>query len=370
LRLVINIKNQNESIHMKFIESNKISRIVKIWLIIGIVMVFFQVVIGGVTRLTGSGLSITKWEVVRGTIPPLSQADWVKEFDFYKQTPQYEKINKGMSLSEFKFIYFWEYFHRLWARTMGFVFLIPFIFFLARGKLSKSLVIDLGIVILLAVIVASVGWIMVASGLINRPWVNAYKLSLHLSLAFILFSYLLWTTFKVFKPRPKVFHNSMLRKLSLAMISVLAVQVFFGGIMSGMKAGLFYPTWPDMHGEVIPSVLLESDMWNVNNFYDYDKNLFMPALIQIIHRSLAYLLTIIGLTFFWKGIKARISSNYTKSLYMLISMLVIQVLLGIATVLLCKGSIPVDFGVYHQGGALLLLTISLYMLYLTPKVSN
>ncbi len=355
---------------MKFTESNSISKIVKIWLIIGIVMVFFQVVIGGVTRLTGSGLSITKWEIVTGTLPPMSQEGWTSEFDLYKATPQYEQINKGMSLSEFKFIYFWEYFHRLWARTMGFVFLIPFVFFLIKGKLSKSLITDLCIVILLAVIVASVGWIMVASGLIERPWVNAYKLSFHLSLAFILFSYLLWTTFKVFKPRPKVFHNSMLRKLSLGFVTVLAVQVFFGGIMSGMKAGLFFPTWPDMNGEVIPSVLRESSMWNVNNFYEYDKNLFMPALIQIIHRSLAYLLIIIGLTFFWKGIRAKVSSNYTKSLYMLITMLVIQAGLGIATVLLCKGSIPVDFGVYHQGGALLLLMISLYMLYLTPKVSS
>jgi len=353
---------------MKFTESNKVGRIVKIWLLVGIVMVFFQVVIGGVTRLTGSGLSITKWEVVRGTIPPLSQVAWEKEFDFYKETPQYEQINKGMSLSEFKFIYFWEYFHRLWARSMGFVFLIPFVFFLFKGRLSKSLVTDLGIVILLAVVVASVGWIMVESGLIDRPWVNAYKLSFHLSLALILFAYLLWTTFKVFKPRPKVFHNSMLRKLSLAFISVLAIQIFFGGIMSGMKAGLFYPTWPDMHGEVIPSILLDSNSWDVNNFYAYDKNLFMPALIQIIHRSLAYVLIIIGLTIFIKGIKAKISSNYTKCLYMLISMLVIQAALGIATVLLCKGSIPVDFGVYHQGGALLLLTISLYMLYITPKV--
>jgi len=355
---------------MKYTNKDKIARIVKLWLIIGIVMVFFQVIIGGVTRLTGSGLSITKWEIVTGTLPPLNNADWVKEFDLYKQTPQYSKINKGMSLSEFKFIYFWEYFHRLWARSMGFVFLIPFIFFLARGMLSRELIRDLGIVILLAIIVASVGWIMVASGLINRPWVNAYKLSFHLSLALILYSYLLWTTFKVFKPRSKVFHNSMLRKLCLGLVSILAVQIFFGGIMSGMKAGLFYPTWPDMHGEAIPSVLLSGDSWNVDNFIEYDKTPFMAALVQFVHRGLAYLLITIGLWIFFAGKKATISSQYQKAIYMLISMLVIQVLLGIVTVLKCKGSIPVDFGVYHQGGALLLLSISLYMLYLSPRVSN
>jgi len=159
--------------------------------------------------LTGSGLSITKWDVVTGTIPPLSEVAWEAEFELYKATPQYEMINDGMEMGSifqggtFKFIYFWEYLHRLWARTMGFVFAIPFVMFLARGMLSKRLIKDLGIVILLAAIVASMGWIMVASGLIHRPWVNGYKLSMHLSLAFVLAGYLLWTTFKVIQPSPK-----------------------------------------------------------------------------------------------------------------------------------------------------------------------
>ncbi len=352
---------------MKYTASDKISRVVKVWLAIGIVMVFFQVVIGGVTRLTGSGLSITKWEIVTGTLPPLNKGQWEKEFDLYKATPQYEKINKGMSLSQFKFIYFWEYFHRLWARTIGLVFLFPFLYFLFMGKLSRSLIKDLGIVIVLAVTVASIGWIMVASGLIDRPWVNAYKLSFHLSLALILLSYLLWTTFKVYSPRPKVFHNPLLRKLSLALLVLLGLQIFLGGIMSGMKAGLFYPTWPDMHGELIPSVLRNGESWNVDNFLNYDKGLFMPALIQLSHRSLAYLLIIIGLYYIYMGQKADISTKYRKGLYMLISMLVIQILLGIVTVLKCKGSIPVDFGVYHQAGAMLLLGITLFMVYLSPK---
>jgi len=133
---------------------------------------------------------------------------------------------------------------------------------------------------------------------------------------------------------------------------------------------LFYPTWPDMHGEAIPSVLLSGDSWNVDNFIEYDKTPFMAALVQFVHRGLAYLLITIGLWIFFAGKKATISSQYQKAIYMLISMLVIQVLLGIVTVLKCKGSIPVDFGVYHQGGALLLLSISLYMLYLSPRVSN
>ena len=350
-----------------FIAKDRVSRVVKIWLVIGIVMVFMQVVIGGITRLTGSGLSITKWEIVTGILPPLNAAQWEEAFDLYKATPQYEKINQGMSMGQFKFIYFWEFFHRLWARSMGFVFLIPFLFFLFTKKLSKVLVKDLGIVILLAMVVASIGWIMVASGLINRPWVNAYKLTLHLCLALILFSYLLWTTYKVFLPERPVINNSMLITLSKAFLFVLALQIFLGGIMSGMKAGLFFPTWPDMNGEWIPDSLLSITNWTVDNFVMYDKNSFMPAFIQFAHRTTAYLLIIIGLGLYFKAKKSFKSTSYLHSVYMLITMLVIQAVLGILTVTNCKGSIPVTYGVLHQAGALLLLTITLYVVYLSPK---
>ena len=165
--------------------SKSFSGWVKVWLLVGIIMIFFQVVIGGVTRLTGSGLSITKWEIILGTFPPVNAQQWMEAFDLYKATPQYQQINEGMNLKEFKFIYFWEYFHRLWARLMGFVFLIPFLLFYFRGFFDKWLTKRLVIVFLLAALVASFGWIMVASGLIHRPWVNAYKLTMHLSLALV-----------------------------------------------------------------------------------------------------------------------------------------------------------------------------------------
>ena len=159
---------------------------VKIWLVIGLVMIFFQIIIGGITRLTGSGLSITKWEIETGAIPPLNHDQWQDEFELYKRTPQYQKINQGMDLSRFKWIYFWEYLHRLWARSMGFVFLIPLVIFWLKGYLGvKGLKKDLLIVFLLAALVGMFGWIMVGSGLVERPWVNAYKLSIHLGLALI-----------------------------------------------------------------------------------------------------------------------------------------------------------------------------------------
>lgn len=341
---------------------------VKVWLVIGLVMIFFQVVIGGVTRLTGSGLSITKWEIVTGTLPPLNHAQWEAEFALYQETPQYQKINEGMSLSDFKFIYFWEYFHRLWARSMGFVFLIPFIFFWLKGWIDRPLMRRLGITVLLAAVVASFGWIMVASGLVERPWVNAYKLTIHLSLALILFSYLLWTTYKVIFPEKRVIHNKLLKSGSGLIIVILALQIMLGGIMSGMKAGLFYPTWPDMNGTFLPDVLLKGSEWNVDNFVYYDAGPFMAALIQFLHRGTAYLLVIIVLWFAYRAFQIKNNKLFTSTLYLLVSMLVIQVLLGIFTVINSIGSIPVGLGVMHQAGALLLLTIVLFVRYqMSPR---
>jgi len=336
---------------------------VKIWLSIGVFMVFMQVVIGGITRLTGSGLSITKWEIVTGTLPPMSAEGWEEAFDLYKATPQYQKINEGMTLSEFKFIYFWEYIHRLWARLMGFVFIIPFSIFYARGMIAPPLMRRLGVVILLAAVVASFGWIMVASGLVDRPWVNAYKLTLHLSLAFILFSYLLWTTFHVFQPTPKVIHNTVLKKWGLVLLLVIAVQIVLGGIMSGMKAALFYPTWPDMQGAVVPAILLDPAAWNADNFIHYDSSPFMSALVQALHRSVAYVLTIIGLWYFFRGMRSNVTPVFRLGLFLLAGVLVLQVTLGILTLINSIGVIPAGLGVLHQAGGLLLLSTALFINY-------
>ncbi len=336
---------------------------VKIWLVTGLFMVFMQVVIGGITRLTGSGLSITKWEIVTGTLPPVSAEGWEEAFDLYKATPQYQKINEGMTMSEFKFIYFWEYFHRLWARLMGFVFAIPFAIFYFKGMIDRPLLRRLGVVILMAAVVASFGWIMVASGLVDRPWVNAYKLTMHLSLAFILFGYLLWTTFRVFQPDPKVFHNALLRKWGLALLIIVAVQIVLGGIMSGMKAALFYPTWPDMHGAVVPSILFDPAAWNVDNFLHYDRSPFMSALVQVLHRTVAYLLSIIGLWYLFKGLKADGPPVFRIGLFLLAGILFLQVTLGILTLVNSVGTIPVGLGVLHQAGGLLLLSAVLFINY-------
>jgi len=346
----------------------KFSKAVKVWLVIGCVLLFFQIIIGGITRITGSGLSITKWEIVTGTFPPTSVAAWNEAFDLYKETPQYKKINAGMSMSEFKFIYFWEYFHRLWARMMGFIFLFPFIFFLIRKHFNGKILRYLGLVILFAVMAAAMGWIMVASGLLDRPWVNAYKLALHLSVALVCFSMLIWTTCYAFNPEGKTYLDLYKKRRVLrSFLALLAFQLFVGGVMSGMKAGLLYPTWPDMNGEMVPAVLWKTELWNVESFNLYEKYPLLPTLVQTVHRIVAYTLFIWGIAIFiglnkMKELKELVTINYT-----FISLLVTQVILGIITVINCKGKIPLFYGVMHQAVAILLLAAVIYLNYISSK---
>lgn len=360
--------NNNHSIFTS--PQAKFQSALKLWLLIGMVMIFVQIVVGGITRLTGSGLSITKWEIVLGTLPPMNAEQWETAFDLYKATPQYQKINQGMSMGEFKFIYFWEYIHRLWARSMGFVFLFPFLFFWRKGAISPLLMRRLGITVLLAAVVAAFGWIMVASGLVNRPWVNAYKLTLHLSLALLVYCYLWWTILLVFPPKVQVFHTPLLKMWGKRLIALTAIQIALGGMMSGMKAGLFYPTWPDMNGEIVPGLLFQISQWNADNFIHYDSGPFMSALVQTLHRGVAYILTIIMLWFIAKAWRLAETAALRTGLGLLLAALLAQVLLGILTVINCVGSIPVALGVLHQAGGVLLLTAVLYVYFQVRQVKN
>ena len=336
-------------------------RIVLIWMIIGLFMIFFQIIIGGVTRLTGSGLSITKWEIITGTIPPLNEAEWNDAYTLYKGTPQYTKINNGMTLSEFKFIYFWEYLHRLWARLMGIVFIVPFLIFLTKQWLDRKVIRMLIVVVLSAGLVGVFGWIMVASGLINRPWVNAYKLSIHLSLALIVYTYLLWTILTSWFPG--VSNPSDARSSIKLFFILLTAQLFLGGMMSGMKAALVYPTWPLMHGEFIPAIILDLSAWNVDNFVDYDQGPFLIALVQFVHRSIGYLLVINALYIIFSFYSIMKERGMTLVMGLFITMLIIQIGLGISVLLKSIGTIPVLIGVLHQAVAILVLTLAVILYY-------
>ena len=342
-------------------------KVVGIWLMIGVFMLLMQIVIGGITRLTGSGLSITKWEIVTGTLPPLSEEHWQQEFDHYKATPQYHKINKGMELSDFKFIYFWEYFHRLWARSMGFVFAIPFFYFLWKGYIKGKFAWQLVSVIVLAAIVASFGWIMVASGLVERPYVNAYKLTLHLSLGISLYAYVLWLAYQLLFPKNELSIVHGQHKWVTASIVLLCLQLVLGGLMSGMKAGLFFPTWPDMNGALAPDVLTDLSNWHLDAFKHYDTNAFAPALVQFVHRGVAYILTVVCLVLFVKLWGYRRNKAMTVALILLPIILVTQVLLGIFTVMNSIGSIPTTLGVLHQAVAILLLSDLILIAQLTHR---
>ncbi|NNE25214.1 MAG: COX15/CtaA family protein [Saprospiraceae bacterium] len=341
----------------------KFSRVVYWWLLLGVLLVYCQIVIGGVTRLTGSGLSITKWEIVTGTLPPMNAEKWIEEFNEYKATPQYEKLNKGMSLKEFKFIYFWEYFHRLWARMMGFVFVFPFAWFFARRKLPSATLKDLGIVILLAASAASFGWIMVASGLVNRPWVNAYKLSIHLLIGIAVFIYLLWS---VLKYRLQVFHEKdwsfVANKYALALIGLMVIQILFGGWMSGMRAALVYPTWPDIGGHFIPPDVLSLSNWSWSSFVEYDRSSFVFGLVHFLHRGIAYLILLLAAHYMLKKDIWANRGIIRKSYVIFLLLLLSQVVIGIVTLLTSVGQIPVLWGVLHQGIAVLVLA-SLVMHY-------
>ncbi|VAW21650.1 Heme A synthase, cytochrome oxidase biogenesis protein Cox15-CtaA [hydrothermal vent metagenome] len=338
----------------------KYSKTVRNWLLVGLIMLIGQVILGGITRLTGSGLSITRWDIITGVIPPLNPEEWLNAFELYKETPQFHKLNSTFTIREFKFIYFWEYFHRLWVRSLGFIFLIPFIFFVVKKQLDFYLIKRLGLVIFLTILTASAGWIMVQSGLVNRPWVNAYKLTIHFILAVLVITAMVKTVADVY--RFKSLKMVVSNKIVLITLGITFIQLIFAGLMSGMKAGLYYPSWPDMNGEFIPGVLLSSSNWNWNNFINYDTYLFAPAFIQFTHRMLAYILIFSTLYMYFK-LKDKIETTSKKWLDFTIILVIIQVLLGIFTVLNVHGKIPLFLGVSHQLVGLLYFMSLLFLYY-------
>lgn len=338
-------------------------RQILLWLLTGVFMLLLQIILGGITRLTGSGLSITRWDIITGIMYPLSEGAWMKEFDLYKQTPQYNKINHGISLGEFQFIYFWEYFHRLWARLMGFVFVIPFFFFLLKGRLSRNLIADLLIVVVLAVFVASLGWIMVASGLINRPWVNAYKLSFHLGAAVLLIGFLWWTALRYGWSDKRLSVNNTSVYLMRAILAICFVQIFLGGVMSGMKAGLAAPTWPDIGGHWLPLGLdeIRSKEWSL--FGQYDQDIVNPLVIQFFHRNIAY--SVFALAIFAVVYFTRLGMlELSKRLIILIILFIVQIGIGVITVLNCVGYVPLFWGVLHQFVGIICFLYIVYLVFL------
>lgn len=340
-------------------------QILAFWLLIALAIVFIQVIIGGTTRLTESGLSITRWEVVKGSLPPLNESEWQAQFELYRQTPQYEKVNKGMTLSDFKFIFFWEWLHRLWGRV-GFMFLFGiWAVMAAKRYLDSQANRRFATLLILFAAQGLLGWIMVKSGLIDMPRVSHYRLTAHLLLAIFLFAYILWWVADLLTPNTQKIKNPQLQKTLYWAIGLTVLQIVFGGFMSGLRAAIHYPSFPDMNGYIIPPTLFFMDPFYINFFENI-------ATVQFTHRGIAYLLTALLIALYIKAKPTVTDNNYfKKSLYALPFILAIQIILGVAVLLLsADGTIPVFFGVAHQANGLLLLSTLLFIAFQFDNTSK
>ncbi len=355
---------------------NKGRRIIANWLLVGFVLVLGQIMIGGITRLTDSGLSITEWEVVKGTFPPLTEKSWEIAFEKYKAAAIHQHNYRGVAenLSEFKKIYFWEWFHRFWARAMGFIFIIPFFYFLSKKYFSKRIVTRLAIVVLLAAMAAVMGWIMVLSGLqkgdleaaseVIRTRVSAFKLIIHLVIATALLGYLWWTYLIVKHPEVPSPDLPKVHRYSWWITCVLVLQILLGGLVAGTKAGTVHPHFPVfVNGNRLVKQLFYKKEMAVDNFVNYEVSTLPKAWIQVSHRFTAYLLVIMILVLFIKLRKAEIPRKLRIGNYMLITMLIIQFALGVLTIINYQSGAPLVLGVLHQAVALILFSALLYVNY-------
>ncbi len=345
-------------------------KVVGTWLFIGCCMVFFQVILGGITRLTESGLSITQWKPINGIIPPLNETEWNAEFELYKQKIQYKIINEGMTLAEFKWIFFWEFAHRFWGRMFFVVFVFPFVYFLWKRYLDKKLILNLVGLFLFGALQGFVGWLMVKAGL-TGVFVPPLRLTIHLFLAFILFAWIVYLTLSVYRLEYSIRNpQSTIRNLAYAILVVLFLQIFLGGIVSGMKAGLAYPTWPDMNGQLIPSALYELQPSSVG-FINYNAQDFWGrTFIQFAHRFTAYALVVLVVVFFFKSRNITTDKFFKLGLNLFPVIVLLQAIIGIMTVLNCVGKIPVFYGVLHQAGAMLLIAVTVFVIFHLTKTET
>ena len=338
----------------------KNNKSVIIWLLSGCFLVFVMVVVGGITRLTNSGLSMTDWHLVTDTFPPLTEAKWEETFEKYKQFPEYQKINihNDFTISDYKFIYFWEWFHRFIGRIIGLVFIIPFVYFLVKKKLDNATLKKCGILLGMGAFQGFLGWFMVKSGLIDAPDVSHFRLSLHLTFAFITFAYTLWVALDLIYPERKQVIIP-LRNLARITLAIVILQIIYGGFVAGLNAGLIHNHWPLMSdGQFFhESIILERDSW----FTRFTEG---KSGVQFVHRTIAYF--VVGLILFltFKSKKYTISEEQKNGLNLLIIIVFIQFTLGVLTLLY---SVPLWLGVMHQAMAFLLLATMTFTLHRFSK---
>jgi heme a synthase len=329
-------------------------RLVAAWLLGCCILVFALIVVGGVTRLTHSGLSITEWQPIVGTLPPLSESQWNEAFARYQTTPEYRQVNRGMGIDAFKGIFWWEYVHRLLGRLVGFAFIVPLLWFAVRGKLPSTpgLAPKLFGIFLLGALQGALGWYMVQSGMVDDPRVSQLRLTAHLGLALLIFAAMFWTALTLLQPaRPAAARIKPLFRAAASLAALILVIALSGGLVAGIRAGFAYNTFPLMNGDFVPPEIMLIRPWYMN----FVNNM---ATVQFDHRLLAWTLLALVPIWWWRvhatpGIptRARVAAH------ILLVMLLVQVTLGISTLLLV---VPLPLAALHQAGAVLLFAAALH----------
>lgn len=324
--------------------------LIRWWLYAVCALILAMVVVGGATRLTESGLSITEWKPIHGVIPPLSEAEWEEELEKYRQIPEYQLINKGMSLEEFKFIFWWEWGHRLLGRFIGVAFFIPMVVFWAQGRLEPWLKPRLVFGLFLGGLQGAVGWWMVASGLVERTDVSQYRLATHLTLAFFIFAYLFWIARRL-APREAATESERKGLLTIgwAFLALVFLQLFLGGLVAGLNAGFTFNTWPLMDGAIIPERLFVMDPWWINMFENV-------KMVQFQHRMVAYALVVAVGLLAWKSLRVSGRMHVMRPAWHLVGFIGLQVLFGILTLI---WNVPLSIALVHQGFAVFVLAASI-----------
>ena len=325
-----------------------------IWLITLAILVSTIIIVGGLTRLTDSGLSITEWELFNGILPPLNSVDWEKYFESYKKIPQYFLMNKNMTLEEFKVIFLWEYAHRLLARFIGLFFLIPFLFFLYVSSLERELIKKLIYIFILIVLQGTIGWYMVKSGLIENTTVSHYRLSIHLFIAFLILSSLVWLILNQSNKLKKKFFQFNSNYVSLKFLLVLLfAQIILGAFVSGLDAGKIYQTWPLMNGDFFPNDILYDSFFKFNE----------PSFVQFLHRNVAYLIFFLSIYIGYQIFQNKLTNLYNNFLlYFLVIFL--QIILGI--LVLVSGA-NIYFASMHQISSIILIVTAINLYYLSIR---
>ena len=336
----------------------KDGRSVVIWLLIGCALIFLMVVVGGVTRLTHSGLSISNYKLISGTIPPMNDVEWEEAFDLYKQYPEYQKLNTNFTLEDFKGIYFWEWLHRVLGRLIGVVFIVPFVYFLIKKKLTPPTIKKCLVLLGLGAFQGFLGWYMVKSGLIDRPDVSHYRLAAHLMTAFLTFAFTFWVALDLIFPNKKQIHRGI-RNLIVASLIILLLQITWGAFVAGLDAGFIHNHWPMMsEGKLMhETVWIEQQpLWK--NFVEGRSG------VQFVHRYLAYIVAALILLIGFRSRKIDLTEPQKKGVSLLVYIVIIQFLLGVLTLIY---AVPLWLGVAHQVFAFFLLGAMTFALHRFSK---